>query len=63
MTKNINLYFSDTNAKLSSLQTDFSEHKRNSAASVEDLKNNINSRVSEVQLQAALKGINEKVKS
>ena len=63
MTKNINLYFTDTNAKLSALQTDFNEHKRNTTASFDDLRHNLNGKVSEVQLQASLKGINERVKS
>lgn len=58
MTKNINLYFTDTNGKVSSLQTDVNEHKRNTTALVDTLQQNINGKVSTNQLEAALKGIN-----
>lgn len=63
MTKNINLYFTDTNAQVSALQTELSEHKRNSKASFEDVKHNINGKVSQIQLEAAIQGISERVKS
>ena len=46
MTKNINLYFTDTNSKLSTLQTDLNEHKRITDASFEDIKRDVNGKVS-----------------
>lgn len=63
MTKNINLYFTDTNGKVSSLKTDLNDHKRNTAALTDTLQLNLNGKVSSNQLEAALKGINERVKS
>ncbi len=63
MSTNINLYFSDTNAKVSTLQTDVNEHKRNTAATIETLQHNINGKVSDAQLQAGIKGICERVKT
>lgn len=63
MTKNINLYFTETNKKLASLETDLSTHKRETGANIETINNNLNQRVSEVQLKAALNGLGEQIKS
>ena len=62
MTKNINMYFTDTNKQISDLETNINSHKFGMEATIEEIQKEINNRITELQLKKTLKGLDQEIK-